>query len=291
MQATASVRTVTERLYLRLDGDPLYAPETSVPAGTLREFAVASSLEAAVAHIVLHEEMLPAHAEVREHVVPDGSLHLVFAPGHARTPLRVAGPNLAPATLVMRGHVRALSVKLKPGAALALFGTSAHELAGRAVAWDELVAARERSLPEQLLEAGSEAAQLAVLARVLPAMFDAPDDAALRKLRHATQLLRGAHAASVRNTADTLGISERRLQQLFQAHFGLAPRAWRRLARIHDCLRLLRRRGDWSWACVAAECGFTDQPHLANEFRAICGLTPMQFVRRKEAGRAHALEV
>ena len=35
---------MAERLFLRLDGDPLYAPETSVPAGTLREFAVDAPL-------------------------------------------------------------------------------------------------------------------------------------------------------------------------------------------------------------------------------------------------------
>ena len=112
----------TERLYARLDGDPLYAPETSVPAGTLRGFAVARALESSVAHIVLHEERL--------------------------------------AEREMRGHVRALSVKLKPGAALALFGTSAHELAHRAVPWDEVVPPRARSLPERLLEARTDTARV-----------------------------------------------------------------------------------------------------------------------------------
>lgn len=282
--------TATERLYLRLDGDPLYAPETSVPAGTLREFAVPPNLQWAVNHIVLHEERLPERHEVLERVVPDGSLHLVFSLCQGGSPLRLAGPSLRPATLVMRGHVRALSVKLNPGVALALFGTSAHELADRAVGWDELVAPGERSLPERLLEAGTDAARVALLAQVLPSMFDESDGAALRKLRHATRLLRGPQAVAIPDAADSVEISERRLQQLFQAHLGLSPRAWRRLARIHDCLRLLRRGEARSWAEVAAECGFSDQAHLCNEFRAICGLTPSQFAQRTEAAHSHALE-
>ena len=43
----ARVPAAGERLYVRLDGDPLYAPETSVPAGTLREMP---RTEAAHAH-------------------------------------------------------------------------------------------------------------------------------------------------------------------------------------------------------------------------------------------------
>mgnify|MGYP003587490994 CR=1 FL=1 len=44
-----------ERLYLRLEGDPLYAPETIVPGGTLREFAVPAALQAQVAHLIAYE--------------------------------------------------------------------------------------------------------------------------------------------------------------------------------------------------------------------------------------------
>ena len=64
------------------------------------------------------------------------ALRRLWAAGLARSPLRVVGLSLRPATLAMRGHVRALSVKLQPGAALALFGTPAHELANGSVAWE-----------------------------------------------------------------------------------------------------------------------------------------------------------
>jgi AraC-like DNA-binding protein len=35
-----------------------------------------------------------------------------------------------------------------------------------------------------------------------------------------------------------------------------------------------------SWAELAAAGGYSDQAHLANEFRALCGLSPTQFLTR-----------
>jgi AraC-like DNA-binding protein len=38
------------------------------------------------------------------------------------------------------------------------------------------------------------------------------------------------------------------------------------------------------WAAVAADAGFYDQSHLANEFRALCGLTPTAFLQHTVSG-------
>jgi AraC-like DNA-binding protein len=79
--------------------------------------------------------------------------------------------------------------------------------------------------------------------------------------------------------AAEVGLGERRLQQLFSAQFGLSPRRWSRLARLHRCLRDLRAQPQRSWAEVALDGGFFDQSHLTNEFRALCGCTPAEYRR------------
>ena len=271
---------MAERLFVRLDDDPLYAPETSVPRGTLRELPVPAELRAWVAHVIAYEEDIPAGEPVRERVLPDGSLHLIFELDGGAAPSRVAGTRLKPATLLMQGRVRGLSVKLRPGAVPAFFGASAHELADRAVRWDDIAGAEHRHLPERLHDARGDERRLAVLAQGLQRMRRDPDAQAVRTARHAAQLLRGPGRLPVHAAAQAVGLGERRLQQLFQAHLGLSPRAWRRLGRMHECLRALRQGEPASWAALAADCGFSDQSHLINEFRALCGLTPAQFLRR-----------
>ena len=273
-----------ERLYLRLDDDPLYAPETTVPAGTMREFAVPALLRAQVAHLIAYDERLPAGAEVQERVVPDGALRLIidFNAGAAR----VVGPSTRPVVLSMRGHLSGLSLTLRPGASLALFRVPAHELAEQVVDWDILVGAAHRGLHDRLHEPARDSQRARMLCAALQAMASAADGDELRKADRAARLLREGvgDASSVGCVAAAVGVGERRLQQIFRSHLGLSPLAWRRLARVQRCVRLLRVGGRPRWAELAVAAGFYDQSHLVNEFRALCGLTPGQFLQRCVSG-------
>jgi len=276
---------MSERLFVRLDGDPLYAPETTVPAGTMREFAVPASMREHVAHVLVYDEVLPPGVEVTERVLPDGALRLIFdVHGGALAP-RVAGPSATPVVLTTRERVQGLSVTLLPGAAHGLFGVAAHELAERVVPWDDLVGERERHIVARMRGAGAEEARVSILLEGLQGMLRDTDGVERRRARRAAALFRqGGQGRSVRAVAAQLGVGERRLQQIFQSHVGLAPRTWSRLARMQECLRLLRGEAAPTWSGFAVKAGFYDQAHLINEFRAFCGLTPEQFLRRTISG-------
>jgi len=237
-----------ERLFLRLDGDPLYAPETTVPAGTMREFTVPAALRGQVAHLITYNERFPVGA-------------------------------------VVRGHLSGLSVTLRPGASLALFRVPAHELAEQVVDWDELVGAGHRGLCDRLHGSDRDTERARMLCATLQTMTSDVDSEERRKADRAATLLRAdGDLPSVGTVAASVGVGERRLQQIFRSQFGLSPGAWRRLARVQRCLRLLRQRGGARWPELALTAGFYDQAHLVNEFRALCGLTPGQFLQRFGSG-------
>jgi AraC-like DNA-binding protein len=279
---------MTERLFLRLSDDPPCAPETTVPAHTLAGFAVPVALQRLVAHVTAYEERFEDGIEVTERVLPDGALRLLVELRSGAADVRVAGASTKPVSLTMRGQMHGLSVTLNAGASLALFGIPAAELTERVVRWSDLVAGAHRDLPERLAAAPGDAARVRLVAQSLAHMQRAPDRAGLRLLDYALLRLRNdAGAGSVRDLAAGLQISERRLQQLFATHLGLPPRAWRRLQRLHGTMRLLRRSQPPAWAELAAGAGFYDQSHLINEFRALCGLTPEQFLCRVVSGSSN----
>lgn len=274
----------SERLYLRLEGDPVYAPETTVPAGTLREFAVPAPLQAQVAHLIAYEEALPPGTVVHERVLPDGALRLIV--DSVAGTVQVAGPSVRPVQLALRGPLRGLSLTLRPGAAPALFGgLPAHALAERQLDWDTLVPPALRGLALHLQEAPDEAARVQRLVDALARAqrpTDTFDPADLRKLRQAVALLRpGAGEARIAEVAAAVGVGERRLQQLFRAQLGLSPRTWSRLMRLHGCLQRLREPGPPRWSELALDSGFYDQSHLVREFQALCGLSPGAFLQRR----------
>jgi AraC-like DNA-binding protein len=273
---------MSERLFLRLPEDELHAPESGVPANTMTEFAVPAALRPWVAQVTAYEEQFEEGREVVERVLPDGASRLIIGLGPEAVSVQIAGANASPVLLTMRGHVHGLSVALRPGAAAGLFGIAADELAGRLVSWDAIVDKTHRGLPERLAAAQDDAARVRTVLRTLHAMGRAPDPAPLRLLRHAQSRLRegAGDGLSVRALAAEMQLSERRLQQVFAAQLGLSPSVWRRLQRLQGMLRLLRAGEAGSpWAELALRAGYYDQSHLIHEFRALCGLTPEQFVR------------
>ncbi|MDR6535990.1 helix-turn-helix domain-containing protein [Variovorax soli] len=279
---------MSERLFLRLDDDPVQGPEADAPAGTLRASPVSAALRAHVSHVLLCREDFAAGHEVMERVLPDGAVRLIFDLGEIASPCAfVVGAATAPALVRLRGRMDGVSVTLRPGAVADLLGVPAGELAGTAVPLEMLWQGQGMQLLERMAEAPDDAARVARLQAALQRRVtgDRRASAAQQAATHAARLIATSGGRRpLREVAAAVGVGERRLQQLFHAQVGLSPRAWARLARLHDCLRGLRGQAAPDWAAVAIEHGYYDQSHLANEFRTLCGLTPTEFLGRALSG-------
>lgn len=282
---------MTERLFLHLEGDEAAGPETSAPAGSLRAFSPRPVLDAHVAGMLVYRESFALGAEVVERVVPDGAVRLVFNLGAAPV---VAGMRSAAAEAVgaasraalveLGGEVHGIALTLRAGSVAAVLGAPAAAIADGAVALDALWGRAGGELLEQVYECRNDEARIACI-----------QDALERRLvRYVAAPIPGTHAAlravsvsasqRIGDVAASLGIGERRLQQLFRAEVGLTPRQWRRLVRLRDCLGRLRGASAPQWAQLAVDCGFYDQAHLVNEFRELCGVTPVDYLGRARAG-------
>jgi AraC-like DNA-binding protein len=279
--------TMKERLFLRLADDATCGPETTVPASTLTSFPVAESLRGHVSQMLACRETLPEGQTLTERVLPDGAIRLMFdfadvpSAGAAKDPsMRVAGASAAATVLQLSGRLEGVSVALHPGAAATLLGIPAGEIENRAVSLNALWGADAHALIQQMAEAKDDASRLALLTAALQRRLSGEATLNQQRAGHAARLVaRAGGRLSLRQTAGAVNVGDRRLQQLFYEHVGMSFRAWSRLSRLHACLRLVRQQPGPAWADVAAEAGFYDQSHLANEFRALCGLSPTAFAQ------------
>jgi transcriptional regulator GlxA family with amidase domain len=73
--------------------------------------------------------------------------------------------------------------------------------------------------------------------------------------------------------ADTLGVSVRQLEKLFQAHLGTTPKEYQRQIRLKFARRLLMQT-TLSILEVAIAAGFTCQSHFSKSYRAEFGVQP-----------------
>jgi AraC-like DNA-binding protein len=92
---------------------------------------------------------------------------------------------------------------------------------------------------------------------------------------------------SVRDTAHRIGWSERRFTQVFREEVGLTPKVWCRIQRFQRAVRQLHAGVDVHWAELALDCGYYDQSHFANEFRAFSGVDATTYSARRTLWANH----
>jgi AraC-like DNA-binding protein len=156
------------------------------------------------------------------------------------------------------------------------------ELVPLAVVWGRSGA----GLRERLLEARAPGEALAVMEGFLVSHLsgvEGPDPAVIAA---AGALSRGFPVGRV---CDDLGLLPRTLRRRFTAQVGLTPKRFARVQRMQRLVRDLDGLDDVDWAAAAARHGYADQPHLTDEFRALAGVTPREYLRSRIDGPNHLL--
>lgn len=126
-----------------------------------------------------------------------------------------------------------------------------------------------------------------------PQRFRLLEDALIRRAPHAPSghpaigfaigaLQRGAR---VQEVAREVGISHRRLIEVFAREVGMTPKLFSRVSRFQSVLLRARRPSGGDWGQLALECGYFDQSHLIRDFLAFSGFSPTTYLARADAER------
>ena len=81
---------------------------------------------------------------------------------------------------------------------------------------------------------------------------------------------------SVNDLVESLGISERQLERLFNECVGMGPKFYSRVIRFSTIFQL-KERGDHGWLDLTHEAGFADQSHFIRNFKAFTGEDPTRY--------------
>jgi AraC-like DNA-binding protein len=237
----------------------------------------------------------------REHVLPTGDMHLVF---------RLSGPplRLFAGTADAAGHTvgyaivggarstfyardvsvptRSVGAQLRPGAARALFGLPADELAERHTPLDALWGPAAAHALERIHAAGTLEAQLDVFEALLAERLRSRPQAMHPAIAQALARLGGG--APIGELVTASGYSHRRFISLFRDAAGLPPK------RLERVLRVQRVTAAWAagapalpWVDLALQAGYSDQPHFNRDFLEITGMTPLAYARASPASPNH----
>jgi AraC-like DNA-binding protein len=248
---------------------------TAAPRGPLSEL---------VESIWLYAGEAPDHA--RDRRLPTGGVDLVVSLGDhsAYADVVVSGPYTHAFVLDTADQRDTLGVAFKVGGAAALFGLPLDELCNLHVPLAELWGSGASELRECVLAAPTPKAKVETAERMLSARLarvSRPPHPAVG--RAAARIEAGPERCAIAELSEALGMSRRRLAQVFRADIGMTPKAYQRLQRFRQALVRIEDATRVGWVGFALDRGYYDQAHLINEFRAHSGLTPPEY-RASRAG-------
>jgi AraC-like DNA-binding protein len=183
-------------------------------------------------------------------------------------------------TRALRGRGWAVAALTTPGGLGAFITGPATCLTDRTAPLAATIGAPEAPLVRGVVEAGDEAARVHALAGALEAAVKPDRAPAARQVAEVARIAETDR--SVRRLADLstrTGIGTRTLQRLFTEHAGVPPTWVLRRYRLLEAAEAVRGGEQVSWAALAADLGYADQPHLTRDFRAATGQTPAAYAR------------
>ncbi|WUH23580.1 AraC family transcriptional regulator [Streptomyces sp. NBC_00448] len=229
-------------------------------------------------------------ASVGQRVIPHPSVMLAVefgagspivadAAGRRQRGSLVAGPGLGSGGAVwVRGKdVECLQIRLSPPVVRTLLGVSPADLDGFVAlddVWGRAATARVR---ERLSEAASWEQRFALAEELLERGRGARAPVDPEVAWAWRRIVAGGGTVRVERLAGEVGWSRKRLWSRFRAQLGLPPKRAARLVRFDRAVH--RLVAGEAAAGVAAECGYTDQPHLHRDVMAFAGVTPSAVTR------------
>jgi len=226
----------------------------------------------------------------RERVLPGGCVEIILnlardyfldcsddADDRPTSPALVVGPRSIYEIIDSSDMTDLIGVVFFPGGFAPFASDAVDQFSNRSVSLEHLWGTSIRTLRDRLRELPTPNARLRCFEDFLITRFAARLDPSHLPWRGAVQFALGRFSrspriATVEEVARQTGWSERRFSQVFREEVGLSPKLWCRVQRFQRTVQQLHAGADVRWAELALECGYYDQSHFANEFRAFSGI-------------------
>ena len=267
-----------------------------IPAAPLRDF---------VQDFWLYEDYTPV-SHYRERILPSGTIELVinlhddelriYDSASLRRRRRfpgaiISGTYAGPFVSDTAEERAVLGVHFKPAGAFPFLGAPASEFADTHLDLEAIWGRSARDLREQLCEPHMPEERFRILEEAFSTHLYRPMERHYAVRAALEEFARPAKGARVRELAKKIGLSQRRLIEVFACQSGLTPKVFDRLQRFHRAAAMISESSEPpDWAELSLRGGYFDQAHMIADFAEFSGLTPMAYFRelqKLDAAKIH----
>ena len=173
-------------------------------------------------------------------------------------------------------RTKVIGIRLTPAGAYALFARPMHELAGLTVDLEDITGPAAAELEQECAEAQSGERCIRNAVEWIDARLARGTtlEPAIGWILGQIRLRDGV--VSIGRLREQTGWSKTRLASTFHEQVGVSPKQIRRVIRFSRLIKMINAETA-SFADIANEAGYYDQPHMNAEFKELSGLTPTEF--------------
>ena len=173
-------------------------------------------------------------------------------------------------TLTIGENIGLFGVRLFSYAILPLFGIASYEVADNV---HDIHSFLPRELVSEIVEAANHAERVSIFCgHILRKLDTAPTT-----LEQAVHRMIETHGMEkMTDVCSLLSISERHLERKFKESVGLTPKQYSRILRFQYAKKKFAGQTN-SFAAIALDCNYADQPHFARDFKEFSGMTVSEY--------------
>ncbi|MFN8344082.1 MAG: helix-turn-helix domain-containing protein [Spirosomataceae bacterium] len=172
-------------------------------------------------------------------------------------------------------------IRFRPGMAYPFLQLPIHELNGQVIDADLIFGNRFGEIREQLLASPSPQGKFVVMERFLSERSKGFTDIPPVVAFGIQQIIQQPTTTQIQQLAEKTGYSHKHFLSLFAKYVGLSPKPFLRVIKFQHTLQSIEQATVPNWSQLALDCGYYDQAHFINDFRAFSGLTPKEYMAQK----------
>jgi len=249
----------------------------------ISRFAPAPDLDGFVDRYWIVGWSLLGRASFRSEMIPDPCVNLVISRGESR----VFGVVNGRFSHTLRRSGLAFGIKFKPGGFYPFVESPVSALTNSAIRSRDVFGTGAAALAAAIDAAQDAESMINVVEQFLRERLPKRDEHVRMCAQIVDRISADRTIMRVDDVAADSGLSKRTLYRLFNQYVGVGPKQIIKCFRLQEAIYRLAN-GPVDWSQLAIDVGYFDQAHFINDFKAIIGRTPTEYVTELRAARTAA---